>query len=91
MQEPVLQYHRESVNLDSSFMFAELGPLENLKAKVYRRGVKSIHRAVKAEDFLTTLGTCFSYHMIGEILEDSVVTQFICLGQIALGYRLAHT
>ena len=54
-------------------MVAEFGSLENLKAKVYRGGVKCIHMTIKSENLLATLGTRFCHSVIGKIIEGSVV------------------
>lgn len=71
------------MHLDSSFMLAKLSLWKHLQTEVNRSRVKSIHVAIKLKDVVHSLLPSLLYHVEGKVLENSIVTIFVCLGKVA--------
>lgn len=66
-------------------------PSEVVVAQVNRGRVKGVDLSMELEDVLYPLLLSDPHHVVGELLEDAIVTTVVRFGQVASGDVLAET
>ena len=79
------------VNFDTAFRGPELRPFEHAQAQVDGGRVERIDVAFELEDVRTPLSSCFVYHVVSKVLEDTAVPILVGLGQVAPRDMFPHS
>ena len=80
---------KQGVHLDSALGFAEVCPLEQTHAKIYRRRIERVELAIENERPCDSLALGKINHMVGKLLKDLVISVGISIRQIAQFYGTA--
>ena len=72
-------------------MLTEPRPFEHRQTEVDGGRVKGVDLSMELEDVLYPLLLSDPHHVVGELLEDAIVTTVVRFGQVASGDVLAET
>lgn len=80
---------KQGVHLDSALGFAEVCPLEQTHAKIYRRRIERVELAIENERPCDSLALGKVNHMVGKLLKYLVIPVGVSIRQIAQLYVTA--
>ena len=80
---------KQGVHLDSALGVAEVCPLEQTHAKIYRRRIESVELAIENERPCDSLALGKVNHMVGKLLKYLVISLGVSIRQIAQLYVAA--
>ena len=82
---------KQRMHFDTSFSTSEVSPIIHAQTQVNRGRVKGVDLSMELEDVLYPLLLSDPHHVVGELLEDAIVTTVVRFGQVASGDVLAET